>query len=137
MNRYRDIDRIGAIIIRDKKLLLVTGSGTGYFWTPGGKREKEESHIDALKREIDEEMSVQINVKDKEPYISYYDVRETIFYPIQNYCYLADFQGEIVINDEIEEHKWFTKEDFFGNDYNFLNSIKKILVPKLIEDGLL
>ena len=49
-----------AIIIQDKKILLVTGRDKGHFWTPGGKLEVGESSEEALHRELAEELNVRI-----------------------------------------------------------------------------
>lgn len=137
MNRYRGIDRIGAILIRNKKLLLVTGSDTGYFWLPGGKRNENETHFQALTREVDEELGIKIKLKEEGPYIEYTDAREHVFYPIKNYCYLSDFKGTIKVKNEITEMGWFSKEDIDNGACRALRRIKDSLIPKLIEDGLL
>lgn len=48
--------RIAAIIIKDKKLLLLKGKGYKELWTPGGKIELGESDEECLKRELKEEI---------------------------------------------------------------------------------
>ena len=51
---------IAAIIIEDEKLLLVKGKGYEYIWTPGGKLETEETDVECLKRELKEEIGVDL-----------------------------------------------------------------------------
>jgi ADP-ribose pyrophosphatase YjhB (NUDIX family) len=53
-------DRVAAIIIRSKRLLLVTGHGSDLYWTPGGKLEGHESLEVALKRALVEELSLHV-----------------------------------------------------------------------------
>ncbi len=45
------MERISAIIIKNKKLLLLTGDGLDLFWTPGGRLESEETHEICMARE--------------------------------------------------------------------------------------
>jgi 8-oxo-dGTP diphosphatase len=49
-----------ALIIKDKKLLLVGNSELGIFWSPGGGLEKEETPLEALKRELHEELGLEL-----------------------------------------------------------------------------
>ena len=42
--------RVAAIIIENKKVLMVTGYGSDLFWTPGGTIENDETQTDTLKR---------------------------------------------------------------------------------------
>jgi len=52
--------RISAVIIKDKKILLVKGNSGFYkdfFFTPGGKVEEGESEMKTLERELKEELS--------------------------------------------------------------------------------
>lgn len=62
------IEVSGAVIIKDNKILAarrpLNKSLGGYWEFPGGKLEKGENPQEALKREIDEEMSCNIKVHD-------------------------------------------------------------------------
>lgn len=57
-----------AAVIKDGNKILATQRGYGEFkgkWEfPGGKIENGENHIEALEREIKEELDVDINVED-------------------------------------------------------------------------
>ena len=53
--------RVSAIIIRDKKVLLLRGKSGYYkdfYFTPGGGIEADESDMDALVRELGEELQI-------------------------------------------------------------------------------
>ncbi len=52
--------RIAGIIIQDKKILMLKGKGYKELWTPGGKIEEGESDEDCLKRELKEEIGVDL-----------------------------------------------------------------------------
>ena len=54
------IDKLALVYIRDGKMLMTRSRGKDKFYNPGGKRETGETNIQALIREIKEEMSVDI-----------------------------------------------------------------------------
>ena len=131
-------DRIGAVILKDKKLLLVTGYECAVYWTPGGKPVEGESHEEALKREVLEELDVQINGEIKR-YGDWQDRKEDgVFSDMQNHYYLVEgYEGEIKPMAEITKVKWFSKEDFLSGKFRATSGSREFLIPKLIEDGLL
>jgi 8-oxo-dGTP diphosphatase len=45
----------------------------GYWEFAGGKIEAQETHLEALKRELHEELGININIRDKEQFIHYLD----------------------------------------------------------------
>ncbi len=51
---------IRGLIIKDRKILLVTGHGADFYWTPGGGVEIGEIPEETLHREIKEELGVEI-----------------------------------------------------------------------------
>ncbi len=123
-------DRISAVIIKDRKILLVSDD-SNIFWTPGGKVERAETHQETLDRELCEEL--QIRLLSLRQYFSY-----VIFHPLkkdnqQVYCYLVEYDGDIFPSHEIIRYGWFSKNDLPP----LLDSVKNVLIPRLIEDGLL
>lgn len=56
--------RVGAIIIHDGKLLLATNSNLDFYFTIGGRVEFGESSIEALKREIMEELGFELDIEE-------------------------------------------------------------------------
>lgn len=52
--------RIAGIVIQDSKILMLKGIGYEELWTPGGKINNNESDIECLKREFQEEIEVDI-----------------------------------------------------------------------------
>jgi len=49
-----------ALIINNKKILLVSGHGADFYWTPGGGIENNETPEVALKRELKEELGLEV-----------------------------------------------------------------------------
>ena len=122
--------RISIIVIKDKKILLVSDD-SNIYWTPGGKQEPGETHLEAIDRELDEELKVRST--SAKLYISYEAMHETRKEMQKVYCYLATISGNITPSSEIKKYGWFSKDDM----PKLMVSIKNNLIPKLVEDKLL
>ncbi|MBP7820534.1 NUDIX domain-containing protein [Candidatus Saccharibacteria bacterium] len=116
---------VRGIILKDRRVLLVTGHGANFYWTPGGGVEPGESAIETLHREIKEELGVK--VKSYTQYYSYvYEDQE-----VENFLLTID--GEINIGQEITGFVWYTSDSKIKPSDGFAN----ILMPKLISEKLL
>lgn len=103
--------KVVAAIIVDNKKILATQRGYGDFkggWEfPGGKIEEAESPELALKREIKEELDIEIEIKD---YLT------TVEYTYPNFhlsmqCYFCNIKAGEVKLLEHEASKWLTIEE--------------------------
>jgi 8-oxo-dGTP diphosphatase len=128
--------RIIALIIENKKLLLVKGRNYSELWTPGGKQEPEESDKDTLERELKEEVGLKLismdfykKYKGKSPYNK--DVLT------ETNCFFAKTTGTPKPNNEIEKIVWYSKKDFLNNKYPMISENQEKLIPNLISDGFL
>ena len=128
--------RIVAIIIKDNKLLLVKGKGWPELWTPGGKIEEGESEEGTLKRELKEEINLDLQNMTffkkyfyKNPY-----VEGTM---TETKCFIVEVKGEPKADKEIDSIIWYSKEDFEKKKYPMLEENEKGLIPDLIEQDLL
>ena len=62
--------KAAGIIIRDRKLLVTRSRGKEWFIAPGGKVEPEETVVQALRRELKEELN--LNITQASPFGTYY-----------------------------------------------------------------
>lgn len=95
-----------AVILDNEGRFLVTRSrGKDIFIAPGGKQEVDETILEALKRELEEELQIQINAASAE-YLGTFEaiaavkedtVVEMAVYIVHNYT------GEIIPLNEVEE----------------------------------
>jgi len=117
---------ISAVIIRDKKLLLVKKKETWIL--PGGKPEKNEIDLDCLKREVSEELSGTKlrNIK----YYNHFEGQTPHTGDIlQAKVYFADIDGQLYPqSEEIIDSQWVS--DFSGYNLSditakIVNSLKK------------
>lgn len=104
------IEVVAAIIKQDNKY-FATQRGYGEFkdgWEfPGGKIEKNETHQEALKREIKEELDIEILVNDFLITVNYN-------YPefhLTMHCYICSISSGEIILKEHEAAKWLAKEE--------------------------
>lgn len=127
--------RIAAIIIEDGKILLVKGRGYEYIWTPGGKLEEGETDEECLKRELKEEIGVDlIEAKFFREYPGF-----SFFNPAKKMdqrVYLIKIKGDIKPDMEIENFLWFSKEDFYNKKYPILETHEGIFLADLIKERI-
>lgn len=122
------IDKLAFIDLKDKKILVTLSQGKDTWYIPGGKREAGETDLQALVREVKEELAVDI-VSDT---VKIYGVFEAPAHGkpegtfVRMTCYTAEFVGTLQASSEI------AKFDYFGFDQKNLTSA----VDHLIFDDL-
>ena len=79
----------------------------GLWEFPGGKIEKNESHIEALIREIKEELNIKINVEN---FITTINYQYPDFYLVMHVYKCKYLSGKIDLNVH-SEIRWITKND--------------------------
>ncbi|MEI7690386.1 MAG: NUDIX domain-containing protein [bacterium] len=120
-----------AIIIKQKKLLLVTGHGSEHYWSPGGGIESDETPLEALSRELFEELGVKVSTS--KPYKSY--IVEETKQRVDNF--LVETSGKLNPGNEVSGIFWLSKDDFLNKEVKVSLGLSKILIPSLIKDKLL
>jgi len=120
----KEIDKLAWLYIRDGKLLSARSKNKALFYLPGGKREQGESDEQALKREIKEEVSVDLvpsSIKYAATFKAPADGKGCDVI-VKVTCYFADFEGQLLPDAEIEEI------GFIGYDNKALCSLASIKV---------
>ena len=121
----KEIDKIAFLYIKDGKILSTLSKGKDTYYIPGGKREGNESDEETLIRECKEELTIDI----KKGTIKYYGTFEAQAHGktegvlVKMTCYMAEFDGELRPDSEIQEMTWL--------DYSNLN-VKISPVDQLI-----
>ena len=119
-------DVVAAIIKKDNFYLIVQRNRNKYMglkWEfPGGKVEPNENFYEALSREIQEELNIQINVHEKIAEEKYKDDQIDI---ILHYYLYSEKSGTTILNEHEDiawvEKKDFDKYDFVAGDGNVLS----------------
>lgn len=107
------IDKIAWIHLVNGRVLSARSHGKDLYYLPGGKRESGETDIDALSREVEEELSVRIKPGTASHFGTFeaqaHDKSEGV--RVKMTCYTADFEGELSPASEIAELAWLTYAD--------------------------
>ena len=129
------IDKVGGIILKDKKILVQRkNNNREECIIPGGKRENNETDIETLKRELYEELSVELI--DAQFIGGYDDVAIFSNKPIHVQAYIATIKGEIKCNNEIKEALWIDK-DYKKQGIKVGSILGDYIIPELIKRGLM
>lgn len=107
------IDVVAWIYIRDRQILCARTRGNDVFYLPGGKQEKGESDWEALRREVQEELNVNLIAETFTELIVVQEVAHGYTEPTQvtMRCFGADYKGEIMASSEIEAIAWLRYRD--------------------------
>lgn len=102
------IDKLAWLRVEDHKILSTRSIGKDKYYIPGGKREAGESDIDALVREIREELSVDLIV-DSIEYAGTFEAQahgKSEGLVVRMTCYWADYIGDLAVANEVELLRW-------------------------------
>lgn len=129
------IHKAAALIFSDKKMLIVRPRNKPYFISPGGKYEGRETAEECLRRELREELQVEMK---SFRYYKTYEIAKAAHsnLPLRLELYLVEIEGEPKPSAEIEIIAWLSRADFEAKKYNLAPSFYE-WVPDLIIEGFL
>ena len=128
------INKVSGVIIRDRKLLVLKKKGLDTFISPGGKPEKGETPEETLKRELMEELGVNIKKSTLLGTFKGESVFEGI--PIESIAFLTEIEGEPTPQMEIEELQWIDK-NYARKGVKIAPLLEKHIIPDMIKKDLL
>jgi 8-oxo-dGTP diphosphatase len=108
------IDTVAWVRVEHGRILCARPRGKDIFYIPGGKREGGESDLQALLREITEELSVTL-LPQTVRHVGTYEADEHGGRPggavVRMSCYTGDYSGTLSPSSEIDEFTWFSYAD--------------------------
>ena len=116
--KYKNV--VACVLKKNDKILIAsrpeTKNFSGFFEFPGGKVEKDECLIEALEREINEELGIRLDFS-KIYYLNHYRILE---HKISLHFFLCLRWFGKIKNKEKQTLKWILPKEL--NDYNLLQS---------------
>ena len=136
MSQAAKIHKIGAVIVKEKRILVVRKkvSGRTEYIIPGGRPEEGETHEDTLRRELREELDVNLISYSLFGSFSEIAIFENI--PIYMDVYYVDVEGSPVPRSEIKDLVWIER-DYAEKGIKLGTVLSRHVIPKLIIDGLM
>jgi len=131
------IPTAGLLIIQNRKLLLAYSKNKKCFYLPGGKIDKDETAVQGLCREIEEELSIPLTEEE----LTYYTHVTAPAYGENNGvimeqdCFLLNKNAEPIASAEIGELKYFSLEEYLAEQNTAPGAVKVLEILK--EDNLI
>ncbi len=108
------IDTVAWVHLENGRILCARPRGKDIFYVPGGKREGAESDLQALRREITEELTVAL-LPETVTHVGTYEAPLPGGGPdgavVRMGCYTGDYSGTLAASSEIDELAWFSYAD--------------------------
>lgn len=124
------IDKLAFIFIKDNQVLVTLSKGKDTWYIPGGKREGDETDVQALTREIKEELSVNLIPGSLQHFGTFeapaHGKKEGT--EVRMTCYTGDFVGELKPSSEIAQFDffWFSEKSKTSLvDHQIFNALKE------------
>ena len=111
--------RVAGLIVHDEKLLIMNDENQPYYYVPGGRVKLHEKSEDAIRREIKEELSLEVNIKRMLWVNENFFEEATLKEKFHEICffYLLELQdedfyvrgNEFTVNEEGKIHMYYWK----------------------------
>ena len=130
------IHKIGAIVVENKKILVVRKEVKGHaeYIIPGGRPEGDETHEQTLRRELYEELNINLSSYKRFGSFTETAVFENI--PIFMDVYFVTYEGNPTPKSEIKELVWITK-DYKQQGVELGSVLGRHIIPKLVAEGIM
>ncbi|WP_420154004.1 NUDIX hydrolase [Siphonobacter sp.] len=128
------IDKLAWVHLENYQILVARSRNKDLYYIPGGKREAGETDAEALIREIQEELSVQLQ-SETITWIGAFEAQahgQAEGVQVRLSCYTAAYQGTLHPDSEIEEMVYLSYADRAK-----VSVAAQLLFDALFESGLL
>jgi 8-oxo-dGTP pyrophosphatase MutT (NUDIX family) len=120
------------LTLKDRKLLLAFSKNKKCFYLPGGKIDVHETAVQALCREIEEELNIPLQESDLKYYThinapAYGEINGTI---MEQDCFLVNKIVEPVASAEISELRYFTLTEYLSQPQTAPGAVRILEILK-------
>ena len=127
----------GLLVIKDRKLLLAFSKNKKCFYLPGGKIDDSETAVEALQREIGEELNLSLLKEELQFYthitaLAYGELNGTI---MEQDCFLLNKLVQPTASAEIGELKYFSLKEYLQQSNTAPGAV--MILEKLKQDNLI
>lgn len=129
------IEKSAMAVVRGNRLLVVRKEGSRDYLMPGGKPEKGESAVEALRRELREEIGCSVDDYSLALLDRFEDFTSDGKSRVAIDLFAGEISGEPRPSSEIEELKWISAADAINPFVTPI--IKKQILPFLVGKGML
>lgn len=129
------IFKVGAIILNSSGEILVVRKrvpGRTEFIIPGGRQEEGENDEQTLRRELDEELGVELTSMKFFGRFEEAAIFENT--PLVMQVYEAEVKGTLLAQSEIKEYVWVDR-DYSNKGFLLGTVLSKHVIPQLIQEG--
>lgn len=128
------IHKIGAALLKDKKIVVVRKKGTKEYIILGGVHDGAETHGENLRKEASEELCLQL---ENYSYLGRFeDIALYENVPIIMDVYLVKCSGDPKPDSEIKEYLWVDK-NYDRLKITLGSVLEKFVIPHLVKQGLM
>jgi len=127
------IDKVGLLLIHNKRLLMARTKGKDVFYIPGGKRESGESDMQCLSRQVKLELGVDVDTSTAQHYGTFIAQAHGRIpgVLIKVICYFAQCRGSLRQSKD-KELAWFTHKN-----RDHVATVAKIIFDELYYKGMI
>lgn len=129
------IEKSAMVVVRDNRLLVVKKLGSRDYLMPGGKPKKGESAVEALRRELREEIGCSVDDSSLALLGRFEDFTSDGKSKVAINLFAGEIIGEPKPSSEIEELSWISAADAINPFVTPI--IKKQIMPFLVGKGML
>lgn len=131
----RTIKKVGAMVIKNDQFLMVRKTGKDIWTSLGGRIEKNETELQALKREIREEVGCECVIIKKLGVFRAKAVFDDALLCLS--LYLVDLIGTPKVTDSEIEEFGFVCENYELHDIKLTETITEHVIPFCIKRNIL
>ncbi|OHA26523.1 MAG: hypothetical protein A3C06_03020 [Candidatus Taylorbacteria bacterium RIFCSPHIGHO2_02_FULL_46_13] len=132
-----DLHKVGGILLKERKLLICRTKGKKSFIAPGGKLKKGEGVIQALQRELKEELSISVLDSDISEFgVFYAPAAEDEKNILRMDVFLVKrWEGALKPSSEIDEIAWISTN--FPETMSIGSIFEHQVIPRLKQRGMI